>query len=474
MNKDLRITKINELLERDLNNEQLKKDLLRDEIMWDGDLKSFYVHKIPLSFLVYNKYNGRILSRTKSLEKQNRLINLEEDEGRLLIEKLLWESKIDRNKTTLDDLKKFGQKKIGIITKDGVIIDGNRRAMLLNKIDRTGTFKAIVLPVTLEENPIEIERLETTYQMGEDEKLGYNPIEKYLKAKQIYEKLTPKVSEEDALNSIADWMGEQKSEVKKYLNTMQVMDEYLYYFGYDGIYTQLDKREDQFLFLTRWLDSFYDKESKKGFDGYNNDDVDELKEIAFDYLRIRNKYDGKEFRNLADGQRENHFFGDKKIWTSFSNRHEQIRREIPEEPEIDFNSNDLKSHLDDRDNKYFDASKFDGKNSAFLENLKDHKQNIYYNREAEAPEKLVKKASQAFSAIKQNHRAYSKTEVQNLVKDLAIQVTTSMSNKSPLRLLQHIESLVKSIELDNVPESELDEVQKTAKEINKLLYPIYK
>lgn len=474
MNKDLRITKINELLERNLKNEQIKKDLLRDEIMWDGDLKSFYVHKIPLSYLIYNKYNGRILSRTKSLEKQNRLINLEDDEGRLLIEKLLWESKIDRNKTTLEDLKKFGQKKVGIITKDGVIIDGNRRAMLLNKIDRTGTFKAIVLPVTLEENPIEIERLETTYQMGEDEKLGYNPIEKYLKAKQIYEKLTPKVSKEDALKSIADWMGEQKSEVKKYLNTMSVMDEYLEYFSYDGIYTQLDKREDQFLFLTKWLDNFYGENSKKAFDGYTNADVDDLKEIAFDYLRIRNKYDGKEFRILADGQKENHFFGNKDIWNSFSNKHDEIRDKISEEPEIDFNSNDLKSHLDDRDNKYFESSKFDGKNSAFLENLKDHKQNIYYNREAEAPEKLVKKASQAFSAIKQNHKAFTKPEVQRVVQDLAMQVTDSMLKKSPLSLLQHIESLVKSIELDNVPESELDKVQKTAKEINKLLYPIYK
>ena len=49
-----------------------------------------------------------------------------------------------------------------------------------------------------------------------------------------------------------------------------------------------------------------------------------------------------------------------------------------------------------------------------------------------------------------------------------------MSNKSPLRLLQHIETLVKSIKLENDPESELDEVKKTAKEINKLLNSIYK
>jgi hypothetical protein len=49
-----------------------------------------------------------------------------------------------------------------------------------------------------------------------------------------------------------------------------------------------------------------------------------------------------------------------------------------------------------------------------------------------------------------------------------------MSNKSPLRLLEHIETLVESIDLDNVPEAEFDEVQRKAKEINKLLYPIYK
>ena len=269
-------------------------------------------------------------------------------------------------------------------------------------------------------------------------------------------------------------MGEHKSEIKSYLTTMTVMDEYLYYFGYDGIYTQLDKREDQFLFLTKWLETFYGESSKKAFDGYTDDNVDELKEIAFDYLRIRNKYDGKEFRNLADGQKENHFFGDKNIWDSFSSKHEEVRKKIPNESEIDFNSIDLKSHLDDRDNKFFEVSKFDGDNSAFIENLKEHKTNVEYNRSAGAPEKLVKKASQAFSSIKQNHKAFTKPEVQRVVQDLALQVTDSMLKKSPLSLLKHIEILVKSIEIDNVSVSELDKVRKTAKEINKLLYPIYK
>ena len=76
---------------------------------------------------------------------------------------------------------------------------------------------------------------------------------------------------DSAISMIANWMGESKTEIKKYLSTMIVMDEYLNYLEYDGIYTQLDGREDQFLSLTKWLDTFYGESSKKGFDGYNDE-----------------------------------------------------------------------------------------------------------------------------------------------------------------------------------------------------------
>ena len=89
-------------------------------------------------------------------------------------------------------------------------------------------------------------------------------------------------------------MGVDRNEVLKYLDTMEVMDEYLEFLEYDGIYTQLDKREDQFFNLTKWLKTYYGESSKKGYDGYGNDDVDDLKAIAFDYIRA--KYEGKEFR----------------------------------------------------------------------------------------------------------------------------------------------------------------------------------
>lgn len=488
MNKETRIQKIEEIINRDKDNPFNKV-----EIPWEDDLVTMNVYKIPLELLVYNKYNGRILSRTKSLETQTRTIDEYSEEGKKIIERLLWDSKPDRNRKTQKNIADFGQQKVGIITKDGIIIDGNRRAMLLNDIQNEGIlskkkydkkynyFKAVVLPVTLNENPLEIEKLETSFQMGEDQKLGYNATEKYLKAKELYSRLTGGKTyqkddfEEIAMSKIADWMGEKKSEIHGYLNTMLVMDEYLDYFEYSGIYTQLDKREDQFLFLEKWLNNFYGENSKgKAFDGYTDNDVDDLKEIAFDYLRIRNNYDGKEFRILADGLQPNHFFGNKEIWNSFSRRHEEIVSKLIEEPEIDYNSNDIKSHLDDRDAKYFESSKFGTDTSSFLDNLAEHRTSIEYNKSAGAPKKLVDQSIRAFSSIKQNHKSFLKPEVQNAVRELAIQVTTSMSNKSPLRLLQHIETLVKSIELENVPDSEYEQVQRIAKDINKLLYPIYK
>ena len=470
MNKEVRIQKIQEIIERDKN----RTDLLNHEIMWEKQLKTEKVYNIPLSYLIYNKYNGRILSRTKSLEKQNQAIDVETDEGRDLIEKLLWESKIDRNRKTELSIREFGQQKVGIITKDGVIIDGNRRAMLFNKIDRTGYFKAIVLPVTLDENPIEIERLETTYQMGEDEKLGYNPIEKYLKAKQIFDKLTPKISETEAIKSISDWMGESEGEIRKYLDTMAVMDEYLEYLEYDGIYTQLDSREDQFLSLTKWLKTFYGESSKRAFDGYTDSDVDDLKILSFDYLRFRNEYDGKEFRNIAEGNQENHFFGDKQIWKSFLDKHNEIIKNLPREAEIDFNSPNLEAHLNARDKLFFESSKFGNKTSAFLDNLNYHKTDIEYNRAAEAPEKNIKNAHRAFDAIKQNHKNFNKPEIQDMVKDLGNRIFNSLQKKSPSRVLSHIIELLEGIEIDKIPAEEIEEVQDKTKRIQQIGYQINK
>lgn len=467
MKQDFRIEKIAGVINRSKDSGE---ELLSQEIMWEGTLKTFKVYKIPLEFLVYNKYNGRILSSTKSLERQKYFIDVEEPEGKELIGNLLWQSKPDRNIKTEKSLRASGQQKVGIITKDGVIIDGNRRAMLLNRIDSHGLFKAIVLPVTLEEDPIQIERLETTYQMGEDEKLGYNPTEKYLKAKQIYDRLEIKHKKEQAIETISQWMNEPISEIEKYLETMKVMDEYLEYLDYDGIYTQLDKREDLFLSLRKWTNYFYGESSKKAFDGYSNLDVDELKYIAFDYIRIKNEYDGKEFRYLAEGNSDNHFFGNRDIWNSFKNKHLEILEILPDEPEPNYDSKSLDNELIARNKLYYNKSKLGKNESAFIENLNLHKERLGNNKATNEPEKLVYKALQAFETIKTQHDSFATPEVQKLVQKLGDKVFDSMLDKSTISTLSHIATLLNSINISDISDEDYENVKMKCKEIQKICY----
>ncbi len=451
MNKATRIAKINEVKSRTPEGSE--------KIVWEDSLRSMDVYNIPLEYLIYNKYNGRILTRTKSLEAQGINIDVETDAGKELIERLLWESKPERNKTTQDDLNKFGQKKVGIVTLDGVIIDGNRRAMLLNRIPKYDYFRAIILPVTLEDNPLEIEKLETSYQMGEDEKLGYNPIEKYLKSQNLQDK---NVSVED----IASWMNEPVSEIQKYIRTMKIMDEYLETYKYDKMYTQLDGREDLFLSVEKWTSNLYGEGSSRGFDGYNDGDVDDLKYIAFDYIRA--DYEGKEFRVLAEGNKESHFFGDKTIWKDFSEKHLQFIEPIKlDEDPIKLDVPDLEKSLKSRDDT------FKSKTIDFLKtNVKEHQEKLGNRQYADQPDKLISKAIEAVKVAKTNKNV-GKDEVIDKLEELNDLTLEIMRKRSPVTLLRQINELLESVDVELLSEdkegveAELKKIQRQAYQLGK-------
>ena len=378
------------------------------------------VYRIPLRCLVYNKYNGRILSRTKSLEQQGNPVIPETPEGKEVIEDLLWKSKENRNQRTKDDLEEKGQLKVGIVTKDGVIIDGNRRAMLLNKLGK-GYFRAVVLPVEQDEDPLEIQKLETEYQMGEDKKLDYNPIEKYLRAGELYEKLSKDVSSTDAIVKIAKWMGEEDSEIREYLDVLKTIDDYLKYLEYDGIYamadTPNDGKEDLFLKLTSWIRTFEGKESAKAFDGYRDEDVNLLKILSFDYIRakIDGSYDGKIFRYIANGRKEQHFFGDERIWKDFVKNHKDkifpVSREIDENIPVQGYTGNPEIYLSDRDKKFKDRVI-----DSLLDNIDDHITDLGYNRASNKPRELVNKIRKALNTINIHHKAFKERDVQQEIQ----------------------------------------------------------
>jgi ParB-like chromosome segregation protein Spo0J len=358
-------------------------------IRFRGESKDMDVYEIPLEYLVYNKYNGRILSRTKTLETQGVTIDPGTDDGKEKIEKLLWDSKIDKNRKTEKDLEQYGQQEPGIVTLDGVIIDGNRRAMLLNKIGKTH-FRAIILDVRIDEDRKEIERLETTYQMGADEKQDYNPIEKYLKVNEMRE-LGFSYSE------IAECMGENVGEIEKMHRVYETMMEYLSYLGYDGIYTALDGREDQLIHVADWRKKYEGGQSNTGFDGYTDADVNDLIMIAFDY--VRDKKEGKEFRLLADGNKGNNFFSNEEVWRQFRDTH--FGRVMPiseEEPPIDATSEHIEEELKARDSEW--QKRVD---AILKEEWGKASEQLEFAQNSDRPGKLLERARDALDNIDPNN-----------------------------------------------------------------------
>jgi rRNA maturation protein Rpf1 len=62
LNKNTRIKKILEVKSQQVVGTQ--------KIEWKGEPQWLDVYRVPISYLIYNKYNGRILSRTKSFSQK--------------------------------------------------------------------------------------------------------------------------------------------------------------------------------------------------------------------------------------------------------------------------------------------------------------------------------------------------------------------------------------------------------------------
>lgn len=417
MNSATRKAKLEEL-----RSKQSNQAMTGIPLRYKGSTRTEIVWRIPLDYLVYNKYNGRIGSDVLSYERQNGELNAETDTDCQLIEKFLFESKKDRNRTTMDSLLKTGQQRYGVVTSDGIIVDGNRRAMLLNKlyhehealgysysqVEKCGYFLAIILPDDAEEK--DIQQLETIYQMGEDDKLDYNPIEKYLKCKELKRLgFTEK--------QIAEFMSEKESQIKEWLDILALMEEYLQEYDYDGIYTRLEKTEGPFVDLNNYLDSY----SKRGANvrnvnwAYTDSDISDLKLVCFDYIRAR--YEGKEFRDIAKTGKEGSIFFFKNLWDDFLKQHkentptdeetvDELRRRCPGE--------DLSLLLKQRDNTWIEQAKgqLKGNLNRFSRRLED-------KRDANKPADLLERALSALQSIDCNQDSFKDdSRIEEMVKEI--------------------------------------------------------
>ena len=406
----------------ELKQNQLNQVMTGIPLRYKGQQTTQIVWRIPLEFLIYNKYNGRIGSEVLSYEMQNGALNAENDADRELIEKFLYDSKKDRNEHTLKSLLENGQQRYGIVTSDGKIVDGNRRAMLLNRlfykreelgysyqqVEQCQYFLAIILPDDADEK--DIQQLETIYQMGEDDKLDYNPIEKYLKCKAL-------LKCGFSIDDIAGFMGEKTSQIKEWIRILTLMEEYLKAYGYDGIYTRLDKTEGPFVDLASYLEAY----EKRGTNvrnvdwNYTESDISDLKQVCFDYIRAR--YEGKEFRDIAKTGKDGSIFFHKDLWEEFFARHQ---REVPEdEDSVDdlrqkYPGEDLSVLLKRRDLEWTDNAlgNLRGNLNRSIRRLDD-------KRAANKPGDLVERALNALKAVDFNQESLVRdAHIESMVREI--------------------------------------------------------
>ncbi len=389
------------------------------KLKYQGEIREFNVYKIPIEFLAYNVENGRISSLVKSYKREYGSLDVNNEKDSQKIAKFLFDSNEQRNKKTLKDLAENGQLEPGIITMDGIIVDGNRRASLLRKIakesdydqttkDKCSYFLARILPEDANEK--EILRLETSFQMGADSKVDYNPIEKYLHTRDMHVK-------KFTLDQIAEYMGfDSAKDVNLNLDIMELIDDYLETYGYNGIYTRLPRGcEDDFLKLNTAI-----KKVQSGkINWIQTDQLDEvetdLRNISFDFIRLEEKGDF-DFRAIASTSNQN-FLNDEETWNTFADSYNNLIQDFEEEEQLEDvlkkagNEADVYRLLNQRDKKWKDEIR-EGLMSAF----NDSKNIIENKKSKEKPEELIKKAINALSAIDLNSVSQSNKKPELLTK----------------------------------------------------------
>lgn len=289
---------------------------------------TFSVYLIPIEYLAPNVLNDRIAWKIREFEaeKGRKLSPNNQDDVEFVYDLIEKESPKENDKT-LKDLAEKGQQVDGIITKDGIIIDGNRRATLLRKLFKGAAskfnknleefrfFKAIVLSEDIDDK--EIMALETRIQIGEDKKLDYNPICIYIKVDNL-----SKAEYND--QQIANYMNITESDVKERRETFKLMNEYLEAIGKPNHFTLLEGLEDQFI-NTKTVFKRMDNGTYATYDwDYTDEDVANFKQVCYDYLRA--KFEGKKYRDILIGKpnKTNGVFIKKSVWDDFLKNHENI------------------------------------------------------------------------------------------------------------------------------------------------------
>jgi hypothetical protein len=277
------------------------------------------IYRFNLDDLAFNKSNGRI--KAEVIEKEAELgreldqFNLEDSK---IIRDILLSIRRDENDKIREDLRKNTQITTGIVTCDGIVINGNRRKALLGELyeetydEKFKYLDAHTLPSDI--SKAELWLIEAGIQLSAPQQLDYSPINNLLK---LREGVNAGLKIEDMASRI---YGVSEDKIQDDLARLYLIDEYLSDFlNKPGKYYLVSLLDNHFINLFNILNYFKNPRGIRKDWTPTEDDINELKLVAFYYIRMRLPH--LRIRDLRD------------IFLSHSSW-EKVRQALTVEPEL--------------------------------------------------------------------------------------------------------------------------------------------
>lgn len=293
--------------ERIQKKEKLSKKMIsfrNDEV----EKKERDVVQVPTELLRFRKDNGRIASDVISFENENHPLNEDNDEDQKILRDFLLKKDQEKTQELKNSIIHSGQKEPAIITCDGYLINGNRRKMVLEKLqeehpsdEKYKWMNVVILPGKDEDSPTirEINEIENRYQLQRDGKAEYSPFDRALSFKQ---KINQGITFEEQLRDDPNYANllkkDFKKEMQKIYNTtlgpLECVDSYLKSLNREGMYNTISTNANDK--EGRWaaFEPFYkfNKEladkSKLIQKGIDEEEVGEIIDVAFKLIRKQN------------------------------------------------------------------------------------------------------------------------------------------------------------------------------------------
>jgi len=226
------------------------------------------------------------------------------------VRKFLQQKDPERTAVLRKSVMHAGQQEPAIITCDGFIINGNRRKMVMDKLqeehpdnEKFAYMKVVILPGKGEEGGpptlLEIEKIENRYQLQSAGKSEYYGFDRALSIKR---KIELGFALEDQLRDDPLYAGATKAEIEKatekctneFLQPLECVDRYLKQFRREGLYKAIsagvsdpEGRWQAFIDYSNTYTRYFNNPKRLIEYGIEEDEIGAIEEAAFDIIRLR-------------------------------------------------------------------------------------------------------------------------------------------------------------------------------------------